>query len=67
MIYSTFVQTFSDSARIEVTIKVNQENVFSILATLERFEYQVKATFNEAKDFDTLRDRYDSLIAFLNV
>ena len=67
VILSAHVQTFPESPRIEVTLKVNKQNILNILASFERFDFVVKATFNEFEYFDTLRERYDSLISYLNV
>lgn len=67
VILSSYVQTFADSPRIEVTLKINKQNILNILASFERFDFIVKATFNEMEYFDTLRERYDSLISYLNV
>ncbi|MEO0788788.1 MAG: CBS domain-containing protein [Bacteroidota bacterium] len=67
LILSNFVRSFPDSNRIEVTIKLNSENVGAIIATLERYDYQVKASFNEREFKDALMDRYDSLMNYLNV
>ncbi|MEO0875471.1 MAG: CBS domain-containing protein, partial [Bacteroidota bacterium] len=61
------VNTFPDSPRIEVTLKVNKQNILNIIASFERFDYEVKATFNELEYSDGLRERYDSLISYLNV
>lgn len=67
VILSSYVQTFNDSPRIEVTLKINKQNILNILASFERFDFIVKATFNETEYFDSLRERYDSLISYLNV
>ena len=67
VILSCQVQSDPESSRIDVTIKINRQNIQSILATFERFNYQVKASFNEAEYFDTLRERYDGLMTYLNV
>ncbi|RMF04747.1 MAG: CBS domain-containing protein [Bacteroidetes bacterium] len=67
VILSAHVQTFDHTARIEVTLKVNRQYMGSILATLERYGYEVKASFNEVEYFDRLKQRYDGLITYLNV
>ena len=67
VVLSAHVQTFPDSPRIEVTLKVNVRNINPIVASFARFDYAVKATFNELEYFDNLRERYDSLISYLNV
>lgn len=67
VILSSYVQTFPDTPRIEVTLKVNKRNISGILSTFNRFDFEVKASFNELDYFDTLRERYDGLISYLNV
>ncbi|MEQ8706785.1 MAG: CBS domain-containing protein [Phaeodactylibacter sp.] len=66
-ILSSFITTNLDSTRVDVTLKINRQNIQNILATFERYEYDIKASFNEIEYLDTLRDRYDSLMAYLNV
>jgi acetoin utilization protein AcuB len=67
VILSSFVSANTDSNRIEVTIKVNSQSIAATLATFERFDYNVKASFNEKQLQDSLRERYDSLMNYLNV
>ena len=67
VILSSFVESTGDGSLLRVTIKVNHEHVQGILASFERFGYRVAATFNEGFAVDTLRERYDALINYLNV
>lgn len=67
IIMSSFLRTFNDTNRIEVTIKVNSQSIAATLATFERFNYNVKASFNEKQLQEGLRERYDSLMNYLNV
>lgn len=66
-ILSSFLSSPSDTAVFDVTIKVNSQDIFSILNTFERFEYQIKASFNESVYHEALKERYDALISYLNV
>ena len=68
-ILSSFVTSSLDETTlmIDVTLKINRQNIQSILATFDRFSYTVKATFNEREMYDTLKERYDSLMSYLNV
>ena len=66
-ILSSYVRTFPDSTRIEVTLKVNKVDISAIVATFMRYEYEVKATFNHIDDNDSSKDRYDSLMNYLNL
>jgi len=67
VILSSFVSTFQDTNRTEVTLKVNSQSIAATLATFERFGYNVKASFNEKQLQDSLRERYDSLMNYLDV
>ncbi len=67
IILSSFVESIGDGSLLQVTIKVNLQHVAGMLATFERFGYEVSGTFNEGMAVDTLRERYDSLINYLNV
>lgn len=67
IILSSFVESIGDGSLLQVTIKVNLQHVAGMLATFERFGYEVRGTFNEGTAVDTLRERYDALISYLNV
>jgi acetoin utilization protein AcuB len=66
-ILSSYVRTFPDSTRMEVTLKVNKHDISTIIATFLRYEYDIKATFNHSDDNDNSRDRYNSLMNYLNL
>ncbi|MDX1940782.1 MAG: CBS domain-containing protein [Saprospiraceae bacterium] len=67
IVTSVILNTESDTPIMEVTIKVNTQNIGAILSTLERFNYQIRASFNESEFSDTFKERYDSFMAYLNV
>ena len=67
VVLSSFITSSLDSTKIDVTIKINRPEVQSIIATFERFDYKVKASFQEASYFEGLKDRYDMLMTYLNV
>ena len=66
-ILSSYVRTYPDSTRMEVTLKVNKQDISAIIATFLRYEYDIKATFNHTGDNDNSKDRYDSLMNYLNL
>lgn len=66
-ILSSFITSNPQSEKIDVTLKLNTQNIQNILATFERFNYVIKASFNETDYLDTLRERYDALMSYLNV
>lgn len=66
-ILSSFISSQADPAIFNVTIKINSQDIYAILNTFERFNYQIKASFNESVYHEALKDRYDALINYLNV
>lgn len=66
-ILATFLNTAPSSQSVFVTLKINKQEIQPILASFERYEYKIKATYMESDYIDTLRDRYNSLMNYLNV
>ncbi len=67
VILNCFITSYPDSSRIDVTLKINRQNIQSIIAAFNRYDYLIKAAFTEQSFQDTLRDRYDALMSYLNV
>jgi acetoin utilization protein AcuB len=67
-ILGVFVSTHgADPERIEITLKVNRQDLFLIKATLERYGYELKASYSDVESTDIIRERYESLMSYLNV
>jgi CBS domain-containing protein len=67
VILSSFINGLPDSNRMLITLKLNRQDISGLKATYERFGYQISATFSELEHFDGLKERYDSLISYLNI
>ena len=65
-ILSSYIQSFPDSTRLEVTLKLNHKDISAIVASFERYNYHVKETFNDSKADDSGTDRYDQLMNYLS-
>jgi acetoin utilization protein AcuB len=66
-ILSSYVQSFPDSTKLEVTLKINKTELSGIISSFERYNYQVKAVFNTTQTDDGTEDRYNSFMNYLNV
>jgi tyrosine-protein phosphatase YwqE len=66
-ILSLFTTNVNHTSSIQITIKVDTTDIKPIIATLERFDYKVKAYYQEADVQNLIKDRYDSLMHFLNI
>jgi len=52
---------------MNITLKLNTTDVTSLMATFERFSYDIKEVHNEVAYSEDLKDRYDALMRYLNV
>ena len=66
-ILSSYVKSFHDSTKLEITLKLNRTDLSSIIASFLRYDYHIKATFNDIKSDDGTSDRYDQLMNYLNI
>jgi len=62
-----YVTSFQDSTKIEISIKLNKIDIRPVLQTLYRYNYRVTASFSEEEDIDVLKERFDSLMNYLNI
>ena len=67
-ILSLYVNTVEDApAQLQVSIKLNTADIKSVLATFERYGYPIVASYFRDVDDDSLKDRYNSLMKFLDI
>ena len=65
----TQLNTFTDpeSGIMQVTIRINKLEVSDIIATFQRYEYNVKYYFGEELYENELRTNYDNLMHYLKI
>jgi CBS domain-containing protein len=66
-ILSLYVTAKVDSTNMDVILKVNKQDLTAIMNTFNRYNYTVKASYGQEEDPEDLKDRYDSLMNYLNV
>ncbi len=66
-ILNTAVREIPETTKVEMTIKVDKKNISSLVASLWRFDYIVKATFNDGSQDSDIQERYDILMNYLNL
>lgn len=62
-----FLTSQQDSEKILVTLKISKQDLKEILLSFERFEYEVVAVYHVSEYENGLKERYDSLMMYLNV
>ena len=66
-ILSLHVSSNPDSTKLEVTIKVNRENLSAILQTFNRYNYSVKASYQNLDFTKGIDDKFNEFLHFLNI
>ena len=66
-VLSSFTTSMPDSNKVFITLKLNAQDIHTYKASLERFGYEIYATFSDGGFGDTLQERYDSLMSYLNI
>jgi CBS domain-containing protein len=59
--------TFLNNESANLTLKINRENITSIVATLERFGYTVEASYAHEPVESIEQERYNMLMKYLSV
>lgn len=67
IISSTMADDPLDKGKIKLTIKINQDDLTRISATLERFGYRIIAQYHNAQNIEPDKDRLDMLMRYLNI
>ena len=66
-ILSSLVTSRTNAHLVEITLKINRQELRAIINTFQRFNYNVKASFQENDYTQSLKERYDSLMKYLEV
>ncbi|MDX5320421.1 MAG: CBS domain-containing protein [Bacteroidota bacterium] len=66
-ILSVHLQALPDSRRILVHLKLNTSDLKSLVATFERYNYQVTASYYNEDDQGALKDRFNLLMRYLDM
>jgi acetoin utilization protein AcuB len=66
-ILSMYISSPPDSTKIEVTLKINRNDLSAIIQTFNRFNYTLKATFHEENNANDYDDRYQSFMKYFDI
>jgi CBS domain-containing protein len=57
----------AETGKMQVTIRINKPEISDVVATFQRYEYNVKYYLGEELYTNELRDNYDNLMNYLKV
>jgi acetoin utilization protein AcuB len=58
---------YEDTGLMEVTLKLNKKEISDIIATLQRYEYNVIAYYGEETYANELQENYNHLLHYINI
>ncbi|MBL7873184.1 MAG: CBS domain-containing protein [Cyclobacteriaceae bacterium] len=67
VISSIMIEDPMDKGKIKLTLKINQEELTRIVATLERFGYRVIGRYHELQQDTGEKDKIDLLLRYLDI
>ncbi len=66
-ILSSFTRYLPDSDRMEITLKINTATLSDVVASLLRYDYQVKTTYSLEMDREDINARFEHLMNYINM
>jgi len=66
-VLSSYIYERPETSKVELTLKVNREEIDPIIQSLERYDYEVIAYFQESSQLEDLKGRYDELMRYINI
>lgn len=66
-VLNSYVFPHPDSTKMDVVIKVNKQEITSLIQTFNRYNYIVKEYFTKEQEFNDIHDKYDEFMNWLNV
>jgi len=67
-ILASYITSFPDSTKLEVTIKINREDLTSIIQSFIRHNYTIKASFMVENNMESFyKNRLESFLKYLSI
>jgi CBS domain-containing protein len=66
-ILALYTNIDQNSNLVDLTVKTNSNELATVVASLERFGYEINGYYNEKTYSEDMKERYDALMHFLNV
>ncbi len=67
IILSSYITSKVGARMLEITFKLNRTDLSSVISSLERFNYQIVASYHQPITNDNSMERYESFMNYLNL
>ncbi|MCB0665295.1 MAG: CBS domain-containing protein [Saprospiraceae bacterium] len=65
-VISSFISRATEENQINLHIKISDSEIYRVIAALDRYGYNIVASYTEQPDTDVLKDRFESFMHYLN-
>ncbi len=66
-ILACYLISQQETNTVEVTLKINREDLSSIIQTFTRYNYSIKATFHQSENDEDMRRRFELFMNYINM
>ena len=66
-ILSAYTSTQENSLKMDLILKINKSDLSPLIASFDRFNYEIKASFHESAHEEDLQSRYEQFLKYLNI
>lgn len=66
-ILSSYISSEPGSHTLDVTLKLDRQDIDGVIQTFERYEYWIKSSYQESRIEEDLRDKYEELMNYINM
>ncbi len=66
-ILSSYITSEPGSHTLDVTLKLDRQDIDAVIQTFERYEYRIKTTYQESRIEEDLKDKFDELMNYINM
>ena len=67
IVLSSYITSKAGARMLEITFKLNRTDLSSVISSLERFNYQIVASYHQPITNDNSMERYESFMNYLNL
>lgn len=66
-LYGVLVHEVKSKNRLYITLKTNRTDLRALVATFERYDYEIVNVYNALESKEELKDNYDSFMRYLDI
>ncbi len=66
-ILSTYITSHFNSTKMELTIKINKSSIGDIIQTFNRYDYVIKASYQDNEADEDIKERFDFFMNYINI